>query len=93
MIQQAIDWTSAQKSVATSYGLDLIAYEGGPSLVNSNDPALTTLYIAANRDSRMGTAVTTYLTKWQQAGGNFFNFYSDITPYTKGVLGAHWKMS
>jgi hypothetical protein len=89
MIQQAADWTKAQKTVATSYGLDLIAYEGGQHLANSNNAALTTLYIAANRDTRMGTAITTYLTKWQQAGGNFFNFFNDVSPYTKwGSWGA-----
>src|SRR5262249_24342793 len=75
LIKEAIDWTTAQKVVANSYGLDLIAYEGGQHLVNSNDAGLTDLYIAANRDSRMRTAVATYLQKWRAAGGNLHSYF------------------
>jgi hypothetical protein len=52
MIKQALDLVESYITVANSYGLPLIAYEGGQSLINSNDAALTRLYIAANRDSR-----------------------------------------
>jgi hypothetical protein len=89
MIKQAIDWVSAQKTVANQYGLDLVAYEGGQHLVKVENPALTNLYIAANRDPRMGTATATYLQQWKVAGGNFFAYYSDITQFTKwGSWGA-----
>jgi hypothetical protein len=89
LIKQAIDWTVTQKSVANSYGLDLIAYEGGQHLVNPNDAGLTNLYVAANRDSRMGTAIATYLEKWRTAGGNLVSYFGDIGTYSKwGSWGA-----
>jgi FG-GAP-like repeat len=89
MIKQAIDWVTSQKTVANSYGLDLIAYEGGQHFVNSNDTALTNLYVAANRDPRMGTAIATYLQKWRAAGGSLLSYYLDIGTYTKwGSWGA-----
>jgi hypothetical protein len=89
MIQQAIDWTTAQKANANFYGLDLVAYEGGQTLVDSNDATTTVLYEAANRDSRMGTAYTTYLYKWKQAGGGLFSDFADIGASTKfGSWGA-----
>jgi hypothetical protein len=83
MIQQALNWVSSYVSVANSYGLPLIAYEGGQSLVNSNDAALTNLYIAANRDPRMGTAYSAYLQGWKNAGGQLFVHFSDIVVYSK----------
>ncbi|THD73094.1 MAG: cellulose-binding protein [Bradyrhizobium sp.] len=89
MIQQAIDWTTAQKANANSYGLDLIAYEGGQSLVDSDDALTTALYEAANQDPRMGAAYTTYLHKWKQAGGGFFSAFADIGARSKfGSWGA-----
>ncbi len=89
MIGQAIDWTIAQKANATSYGLDLIAYEGGQTLVDPNDAITTALYQAANQDSRMGTAYTTYLYKWKQAGGGLFSNFADVGKSTKfGSWGA-----
>jgi Bacterial Ig domain len=89
MIKQALDWVAAYKSVATSYGFDLVAYEAGQSLVNPNDAALTSLYTAANRDSRMGTAYTTYLQGWKNAGGKLLHHFVDAARYTKwGSWGA-----
>ncbi len=83
MIAQAVSWIAPQKTIANSYGLQLVGYESGPSLVNQNDAALTTLYEAANRDPRMGTAVATYVQDLQAAGMNFFNYYNDIGGYSR----------
>jgi hypothetical protein len=80
MIAQAINWVSLYVPVANSHGMALIAYEGGQSLVDIGDSALTALYIAANNDARMGAAYTTYLQGWKSATGGqeFFNF-TDVT--------------
>jgi hypothetical protein len=89
LIQEAIDWTIAQKKVADSFGLPLIAYEGGQHFVNSNDTVLTDVYLAANRDIRMGMAYTTYLQKWKEAGGQLFSHYAGMGKATKwGSWGA-----
>jgi hypothetical protein len=89
MIKQALDWVAAYIPVAQSYKLPLVAYECGQSLVNPNDAALITLYVAANRDLRMGAAYTTYLNGWQAAGGGQFNAYNDVGGFGKwGSWGA-----
>jgi hypothetical protein len=89
MIKQAIDWVASYQTVANSYGIDLIAYEGGQHLLNSSDAALTTLYIAANRDWRMGTAYSTYLQGWKNMGGHLFIHFSNVASYSKwGSFGA-----
>ena len=57
--------------------------------MNSNDVGLTNLYIAANRDARMGEAYTTYLQKWKDAGGQLFTYFVSIKQATKwGSWGA-----
>jgi hypothetical protein len=90
MIKMALDWTAQSMTVANSYGLLLLAYEGGQTLVNPNDSTLTTLYAAANRDPRMGAAYAAYLQGWKNAGGQLFNVFADIGSYSKwgfwGVL-------
>jgi hypothetical protein len=90
MIKQALDWVASYQTVANSYGVDLIAYEGGQHLLNSSDAALTTLYTAANRDPRIGTAYSTYLQGWKNMGGHLFTNFSNVASYSKwgsfGVL-------
>jgi len=82
MVKQAIDWMVQNSADAKSYGLALVAYEGGQTFVDysHSDTALQNLYAAANRDPRMGTAYTTYLNGWKQAGGTLFINFTDIAP-------------
>src|SRR5262249_33920812 len=51
----------AQAALARKYGLPLIAYEGGAHLVGvggaENNPALTALFVAANRSPRPGEPI------------------------------------
>jgi hypothetical protein len=60
------------------YKLPLIAYEAGQSLCCAATTALTNLYIAANRDPRMGAAYATYLQQWKANGGELMALYNDI---------------
>jgi hypothetical protein len=80
-------------SVAKKYGLKLVAYEGGQSLVGyygaENDVTMTSLFKAANRDSRMAALYTQYLSNWVAAGGDMFVHFSDVTAFTRyGSWGA-----
>jgi chitodextrinase len=90
MVQQALSWIAPQKAIANSYNLGLVGYEGGQGLLDSNDATTTTLYIAANRDARMGSSTATFLQGWQQASnGSLLSYYDDIGAYTKwGPWGA-----
>lgn len=79
------------------YKLPLLAYEGGQTLIGfpngvtssgANTP-ITNLYIAANRDSRMGSAYTTYLQEWKKNGGTLFMLFNDVSTYSQyGEWGA-----
>jgi hypothetical protein len=79
------------------YKLPLLAYESGQSLEsfphgvtsnNTNTP-LTNLYIAANRDPRMGAAYTTYFQQWKRNGGQLMMVFTDVSTYSQyGEWGA-----
>ena len=91
MIKQMLDESADDYSVASSFGLALVTYEGGQGLVDysGSDTALEALYAAANRDPRMGTAYTTLLNGWKSLGGNLFINFTDIQQYSKfGYWGA-----
>lgn len=76
------------KTSLASYNLPIIAYEGGQSLV-SNDPAVLSLYIAANRDPRMDAAYTTAFKDWKANGGQIYVVFADIyKPSQYGEWGA-----
>ena len=91
LIAQTLNQAAGDLATAQAYGLPLVAYEGGQSLIDSTytDTALQTLYMAANRDPRMGTAYTTLFNGWKALGGTLFIHLTDIGAYSKfGYWGA-----
>ena len=92
-LQQSFSWIEDNRRVASDNNLSLLAYEGGQHLVGigaaSNSQSLTDIFIAANRDERIGTTYTNYLEGWRSRGGDLFVHFSDISLYTKfGSWGA-----
>lgn len=81
-----------QKDLITNlapYKLPLLAYEGGQNFANGSTDALNNLYLAANRDPRMGQAYTRYFQQWKTGGGQLFMHYSDVGVESKyGSWGA-----
>lgn len=73
--------------IAQTHGIELLAYEGGQHLVGLQavvaDQAVTALFIAANRDPRIGTAYRAHLTDWLRAGGGLYNLWNSVGPYTQ----------
>ncbi|MFN7023921.1 MAG: hypothetical protein ACK4QP_05260 [Pseudorhizobium sp.] len=73
---------AAQAAIARDYGLPLYAYEGGQHLVGhggaENDDRLTQLFVAANRDSRMGHLYKRHLRVWQQEGGDLYALFASM---------------
>lgn len=73
---------SNHATLAQQQGVQLVAYEGGQHLVGvgapANNNAINTLMDAANRDTRMGTLYTSYLSEWQQRGGGLFMHFADV---------------
>jgi hypothetical protein len=71
----------SSKSVATKFGLPLMAYEGGQHLTmapGDTDAKWQALFIAANRDPRMTKAYTRMMENWQAAGGELFMPFAHI---------------
>ena len=75
----------AHAKIAKSYGVSLIAYEGGQHLVDWKNrdikQAPTKYYIAANRDWRMAKAYKDFLDEWKKAGGELFISFSAPRTY------------
>lgn len=77
----------AQADVARQHGLKLVAYEGGQHLVGhggaENNDKLTALFIAANRDPRMGALYVDHLRNWWEAGGDVYALFSSMSEPSK----------
>jgi hypothetical protein len=89
----ASSWEGAYEVALAPYGLPLIAYESGQSLVGhptyKSGSAMVNLYIAANRDPRMASAYTTMLNDWKSHRGQIIVIYADIAaPGQYGEWGA-----
>jgi hypothetical protein len=71
------------------YKLPLLAYEGGQNFAYGSTDALNSLYMAANRDPRMGQAYMRYFQQWKTGGGQLFMYYNDVGGESKyGSWGA-----
>ena len=84
---------TSNSTVAKKYGLLMVGYEGGQSLVGfngaENDAIMTGLFKAANRSPRMNALYTQYLNNWVAAGGDLLIHFNDVSAETKyGSWGA-----
>lgn len=100
LLQEVSGWETAHITALQPYKLPLLAYEAGQGLtafdnwrsVDVNNPngtdEFTALYVAANRDVRMGDAYTTFLNQWKTNGGQLFMHFVDVsTPSKYGTWG------
>ncbi len=76
-----------------AYKLPLIGYEGGQSFVgfpkHQDGSPVVNLYIAANRDPRMGAVYTSALKMWKASGGQMWVLFGDVfAPGQYGIWGA-----
>ncbi len=75
-----VSYIKKQQKVANSFGVNLIAYEGGQHLVDWNTRKVeehpNPLLYAANRDPRMGIVYDELMHEWKQAGGKLFVAFS-----------------
>lgn len=90
----AQDQITSNRAVALQYGLNLVAYEGGQSLMGTgtaqNNAALDSLFKSVNRNARMQSLYQTFLQNWVNDGGDMFMHYTDIGSYTKyGSFGTY----
>ena len=68
-LTEAIGWMQDYRAQADDLGYRLVAYEAGQHLAGigaaQSDAALEQLFLAANRDDRMGQLYNDYLAAWQ----------------------------
>lgn len=80
-------WIQANKKVADTYGLKLVAYEAGQHLVGvqggENNAKLTELFKQANADKRMGDVYQQHLNDWDAAGGDLWCAYNSMSGWSK----------
>ena len=62
-------------AIAKSYGLHVVAYEGGPDAGSAPDAAGAQVALAANRDPRMEALIAQEYTTWYAAGGDLAMVY------------------
>jgi hypothetical protein len=88
-IAQDAAWLKDFMTILAPYQLPLLAYEGGQGFANGATDALNTLYMAANRDPRMGEAYLRYFHQWKDGGGQLFMHFNDVSVGSKyGSWGA-----
>ena len=84
-------WIRAHVALARRSGKALVAYEGGQHLAGDpGNDALTALFVAANRDERMGVLYDDYLGLWRSLTSNApLLHFTDSGPYSRfGSWGA-----
>lgn len=86
-LPQAYEGIEKHVALCKRYHLPLVAYEGGQHLVGhggvENNEKIMNLFIAANRDPRMGKLYRQYLKKWRELGGGLFCHWSDCSKPSK----------
>jgi hypothetical protein len=85
-IPNILNYVKKQADHAQSFGVDLIAYEGGQHLVSynthSNTDGPNPYLIQANKDKRMADLYYQFLQGWKNAGGKLFVAFSAPRQYT-----------
>lgn len=91
-LEQAKNFIAANQALAQQYGLQLVAYEGGQHLtyagnLNGDRAAINeNLFLAANRDPRMGQVFSDHFDHWQQLGGTTYMVFESTGSF--GAFGA-----
>jgi hypothetical protein len=77
----------AQADVALRHGVKLYAYEGGQHLAGhggaEENEKLTKLFVAANRDPRMGELYLRHFENWWAAGGELYAVFASMGEASK----------
>jgi len=84
-IPEVLKQIKKNAELASKFGVELIAYEGGQHLVDWKSRNVkshpTKLFIAANKDWRMAKAYTDFLRGWKKNGGKLFVNFSAPRTY------------
>ncbi len=85
-IDNTLEFVKQQANIAKSYGVHLVAYEGGQHLVqsktHSKKEGANPYLLKANKHPLMAQAYTRLLNGWKKAGGSLFVAFSAPRPAT-----------
>ncbi len=84
-IGQITKWVSENVSVASGYGIPVVAYEGGQGLEGfphylDGSPAVN-LFISMNQSAQIIPLYAAYFAAWKAAGGTLFMHFNDVSNY------------
>jgi hypothetical protein len=86
-LPKAAKTIEAQAAVAKKHGVELVAYEGGQHLLGigpqQDDARLNFVFDRANRDPRMKSIYSAYLSSWRDKGGHLFLHYLSCQGWSK----------
>jgi hypothetical protein len=79
------DFTRYHLAITRKYGVDLVAYEGGPGLMSPHAPPsllprIGEILRAASESPRMAGIYQGMLDEWFSLGGTLFNHFDDCSP-------------
>jgi hypothetical protein len=80
--KQLAEWIKAHAALSKSYGMTLVAYEGGVHLTATNG-INEKLKRDMQNDRRMGKTYRHLLDVWSKNGGRLFTQFGHISPHTK----------
>jgi hypothetical protein len=86
-VNETVNFGVQEKAVAQKYGLRYITYEAGQSVVLPNN---LTLEAQVQKDARMGTVYSQFLTAWQSQVGDTLTLFALTGPISKY---GSWGMS
>ncbi len=86
-LQEAYDWTKNYVTLAEEYNLDLLTYESSQHVTGIHgtqyNQAIGDLFIAANRDPRMGEIYQEYFTTLHELGVDLSVNHTDVSRYNR----------
>ncbi|HPE61827.1 MAG TPA: sugar-binding protein [Thiolinea sp.] len=86
-LPRVLEAVRKQSALASKFGVDLIAYEGGQHLIDDktkrDDQHPNDLFYAANRHPNMGVIYKRLFEGWKQAGGKMFVHFSSPRTYNR----------
>ena len=86
-LAESTQWIINHKNIANQYGLKLVAYEAGQHLVGvagaESNEQMTSLFLKANADSRMGQLYTQHLSAWVNNGGDLLCHFNSVGTWSK----------
>ena len=86
-LKETIGFINEQAALSKKFGIDLVAYEGGPAydavFGSENNDRINALFDAVSRDPKLAPLYVELLNAWKKSGAKTFVHFSSCGRYTK----------